>query len=153
MAGFKLSFFCSLGSRWGLPVQNCPKFQSGPVASETKLLCLQGLAQNEDIPWGVISSLESCSPPAQPCGQQGWLGGVRGVIKTLGWVGSTGLVLLDPKSQSLSNIAHIQGKERPDTVIINISILDLCGIFVWPSETFVLSWFVNEWCLTLYPGL
>lgn len=56
-----------------------------------------------------------------------------------------GVVLLDPKSQSLSNIAHIQGKELPDTAVINILILELCKVFVWPSETFVLSWFVNEW--------
>lgn len=43
----------------------------------------------------------------------GMVGCGWGVIKTLGWVLHR-VVLLDPKSQSLSNIAHIQGKEHPD---------------------------------------
>lgn len=39
----------------------------------------------------------------------------------LSWVSwLPGLVLLDPKSQSLSNIAHIEGKELPDTAVRNI---------------------------------
>lgn len=58
----------------------------------------------------------------------------RSVGSRDGWVGYEvsrlhRVVLLDPKSQSLSNIAHVQGKELPDTAVINILILDLCKVF------------------------
>lgn len=51
------------------------------------------------------------------------------------------MVLLDPKSQSLSNIAHIQGKELPDCCKKHFNLGALQDFF-WPSEMFVLSWFV-----------
>lgn len=91
------------------------------------------------------ASWQSCccsSPALWPAGMAGC--GTR--CHYNGWASRLHeVVLLDPESQSLSNTAHIQGKEVPDTAVIYILILDLCEIFVWPSETFVLSWFVSEW--------
>lgn len=45
---------------------------------------------------------------------------VQGVIKTVGVSRSHEVVLLDPESQSLSNTAHGQGEEVPDTAVIHI---------------------------------
>lgn len=118
--------------------------------SEIKLLCLQGLAQNEDIPWGSwvhlgprqwIPSLESCCC----CSPGLWAAGMPGCAtrrnselgELVTWAGFAGSQI-----PVLKQYCPHWGEGTSWHCCKKHLNLGPLQVSVWPSETFVLSWFV-----------